>query len=449
MSLSSCRRYLEQAQIFGIRLGLENIKAVLESFGLPQESFPSVHVAGTNGKGSVCAMLDQIFRLHGYRTGLYTSPHLVEVRERIRVDGRMIPEQDFCSLLREIEKKEKKLKKAGLIAGSLTFFEILTIAAFLYFRKKKVEVAVLEVGMGGRFDATNVVRPQVSVITTISFDHQQYLGETLDRIAFEKAGIIKENTPCVCGVKHRVALRVIKKKCQEMNAPLTEVFGQGKRFSWENRPEGPVFRFQSRGGIYKYRPSLPGFHQGENAAVAITAGEAFREKGWKLSKTKIIEAIATTVWPGRLEVFSINPLIILDGCHNEAGARAVSDYLKSRIDQPLILVFAVMKDKEVEKIGRWLFPLASRIILTRPSLERAASPKDIASKMKKYREKFFLEENVASAINLALSLSEGRNPILVAGSLFLVGEAWKFLLPRAGLMWRRKASLVAFQSLKC
>ena len=431
MSFSSCRRYLDHAQVFGIRLGLENIRAVLESFGLPQESFSSVHVAGTNGKGSVCAMLDQIFRHHGFSTGLYTSPHLVEVRERIRVNGRMIPERDFRCLLREIEKNEKKLKKAGLVAGSLTFFEILTIAAFLYFREKKVDLAVLEVGMGGRFDATNVVRPEVSVITTVSFDHQQYLGQTLDRIAFEKAGIIKENTPCVCGVKEKVALQVIKEKCLELNAPLIEVFGRGNRFSSKNRLGGEVFSFQFRGDIYEYRPSLPGFHQGENAAVAITAVEAFRQKGWKLSKSKIIRAVGNTIWPGRLEVFRTDPLIILDGCHNEAGAKAVSDYLKRRINQPLILVFAVMKDKEVGKIGRWLFPLASRIVLTRPSLERAARPEEIASKIKRYREKYFLEECVDSAMKLALSLSEGHNPILVAGSLFLVGEVRKFLLARA------------------
>jgi dihydrofolate synthase/folylpolyglutamate synthase len=444
MSLSSCQKYLEQAQLFGIRLGLENIKTVLESFGLPPRNFPSVHVAGTNGKGSVCAMLDQIFRLHGYKTGLYTSPHLVEVRERIKVNGRMISEEDFCRLLGEIEKREKKLKRAGLIAGSLTFFEILTIASLLYFGEKKVEMAVFEVGMGGRFDATNVVRPQVAAITTISYDHQQYLGQTLDRIAFEKAGIIKENIPCVCGVKNRTALRVIKKKCQELQAPFLEVFGQGRKFSWENSSSGFLFTLQSDSGTYRYQPSLPGFHQGENAAVAITVAEVLKKQGWQLAKSKIIEAIATTSWPGRLEIFSAIPLIILDGCHNPAGAQAVRDYVKGRINQPLILVFAVMKDKDVEKIAQLLFPLASRIILTRPPLERAASPQEIASRVRKYRENYFLEEDVASAIRLALALSEGRIPILIAGSLFLVGEAKKFFSSFGRTARGGKVSSVAF-----
>lgn len=444
MSSTSCQRYLEQAQLFGVRLGLENIRAVLESFGQPHQSYPAVHVAGTNGKGSVCAMLDQVFRLHGFKTGLYTSPHLVDVRERIKINGRMIPEEDFCRLLREIEKKEKRLKKAGLITGSLTFFEILTVVALLYFREKKVDLAVLEVGMGGRFDATNVVSPQVSVITTISYDHQQYLGDTLDKIAFEKAGIIKENTPCVCGVKNRIALQVIKKKCQELQAPLIEVFGQGRKFSWKDSRKGPVFIFQSNSQTYRYQPSLPGLHQGENAAVAITVAEVMKERGWKLNKNEIIKAIATANWPGRLEIFSSKPLIILDGCHNEAGARVVSDYVKTRINQPVILVFAVMKDKDVEKIARWLFPLASRIILTRPPLERAASPQEIASKITKYRPKYFLEEDVASAVRLALTLSAGQIPILIAGSLFLVGEAKKFFSAYGQTVRRAKASSVAF-----
>lgn len=428
MSSLSRYPYLEQARLFGIRLGLDNIQAMLEEFGHPHLAYPSVHVAGTNGKGSVCAMLERIFREHGVRTGLYTSPHLVDVRERIQVNGELIPADELRKILKEIEKKEKKLKSEGKVTGALTFFEILTLAAFLYFRQAGVQLAVLEVGMGGRFDATNVVRPELSVITTISYDHQQYLGSNLRKIAFEKAGIIKEGVPCVCGVKNKEALSVIKKRCFECRAPLRLVFEKPADFQTKTDREGEIFIYRSSSAIYRFRPSLPGKHQGENAAVAIAAAETLREKGWKLEKKKIIEALENTVWPGRLEMVSSFPPIILDGCHNPAGARAVSEYWKKRIEQPGILVFAVMKDKEIEKIARWLFPLASRIILTRPSLERAALPAEIAERIPEYRQRYFLEEDVPSAIRLALALSGGQVPVLIAGSLFLVGEARKFLL---------------------
>lgn len=424
--------YLEQARFFGIRLGLENILGMLADFDNPHLDYPIIHVAGTNGKGSVCAMLERIFRLHGFRTGLYTSPHLVDVRERIQVSGSLIKEKELKELLREIEREEKKLKAAGRLAGALTYFEILTIAAFLYFNRRKVDLAVLEVGMGGRFDATNVVRPEVSVITTVSYDHQQYLGSTLGRIAFEKAGIIKKNVPCVCGVGSRKALQVIRKRCREEKAPLVLAFGRGREFIVEEEGGKEVFIYRTGSGEYRFTPSLRGRHQGENAALSIAVSELMRENGWKLSKEKIIKGVESTSWPGRLEVFSSCPPVILDGCHNEAGAMVVSRFWEKAFARPAILVFGVMKDKEIEKVARWLFPLAARIILTRPALERAALPAEIAARLPEYRDRYFLEEDVPSALRLALSLSGGQIPVLVAGSLFLVGEAKQFLLAPAG-----------------
>lgn len=431
MSPLASYRYLEQAQLFGIRLGLENIQAVLEDFGNPHQSYPVIHVAGTNGKGSVCAMLEKIFRLPGYRTGLYTSPHLVDVRERIQVNGNLIREKDLKELLDEIEKRERKLKAGGRVAGALTYFEILTIAAFLYFARKKVDLAILEVGMGGRFDATNVVRPEVSVITTVSYDHQQYLGSSLEKIAFEKAGIIKEGVPCVCGVRSPDALRVIKKRCREAGARLVQVFGQRRKFSAGEDGRGEFFLYRTDTATYKFRPSLPGRHQGENAAVAVAASELMRERGWRLGKKKIIQGVESASWPGRLEIFGSAPPVVLDGCHNEAGAMVVNRFWKKTFNRPAILVFGVMKDKEIEKIARWLFPLASRVVLTRPSLERAAGPLDVAARLPGYRDRYFLEEDVPAALRLALVLSGGEVPVLVAGSLFLVGEARQFLLLQA------------------
>lgn len=426
MPHSKCFEYLEQAQLFGIRLGLENITALLDSFEKPHLAFPVIHVAGTNGKGSVCAMLERILREHGLKTGLYTSPHLVDVRERIIVSGQMISGEELCQRLKEIKKHEQKLKKKGLISGQLTYFEILTAAAFLHFREKKVDAAVMEVGMGGRFDATNVVNPEVAVITSISLDHQQYLGETVEKIAAEKAGIIKPGKPCVSGVRNKEAARIIRQRCQELGSPLVEVFGRGRKLSLERNSPPMTFIYETESQAYRFRPSLPGFHQGENAATAISVLEVLKKLGWKLEKRKIIKGLSQTEWPGRLEIISRKPLIILDGCHNEDGARAVSEFLKRMVRQPVILVFAVMKDKDVEKIARSLFPLAARIILTRPPVERAAQPEEIARKLPEFGEKYFLEEDAFSAFRLALALSEGQVPVLMAGSLYLVGEAKKF-----------------------
>jgi len=426
MSSSKSFEYLNQAQLFGIRLGLENITALLDSFDRPQVAFPVLHVAGTNGKGSVCAMLERVLREHGLKTGLYTSPHLVEVRERIKVNGQMMTPEELSIWLKEIKKHEEKLKKRGQIAGQLTYFEILTASAFLHFREKKVDLAVLEVGMGGRYDATNVVNPVVSVITSISYDHQQYLGDTIEKIAGEKAGIIKPGQPCVSGARNKEAARVIRKKCQELSAPLVEVFGRGRKL-WLEKDSWPMtFVYQTGSQTYRFTPSLPGFHQGENAAIAVSTLEVLKKQGWKIEKKKILKGLNQTEWPGRLEIISRRPLIILDGCHNEDGARAISDYLKKTVNQPVILVFAVMKDKEVEKIASRLFPLTARIILTRPPVDRAARPEEMARKLPESSGKYFLEEDVSQALRLALALSEGQVPILVAGSLYLVGEAKKF-----------------------
>ncbi|HRD02509.1 MAG TPA: folylpolyglutamate synthase/dihydrofolate synthase family protein [Candidatus Saccharicenans sp.] len=422
----ACQRYLDEAQLFGIKLGLDNMRSILSHLGQPEKNFPSIHVAGTNGKGSVSAMLERIFQLNGFKTGLYTSPHLIDIRERISLNGRMIPEKTFCCLLLEIKKKEKKLKKAGEMGGSLTFFEILTLCAFDYFSQEKVDLAVFEVGLGGRFDATNVITPEISVITSISYDHQQYLGKTMSKIAGEKAGIIKRGVPCISGVRNQTALNVIEKKCQEMGAPLIKVFGRGRELTHHQMKDGYLFSFKTPCATYRFRPSLPGLHQGENAAIAITAAEAMQEHGYQLQKDKVIEALETVVWPGRLEIISRTPLIILDGGHNEDAARAVSDYIRENIGQPVILVFAIMKDKDIEKVASKLFPLASRIILTRPPMDRAARPRDIARRLPEFSQRFFLEEDVPSALRLALTLSSGKVPVVVGGSLFLVGEVKKF-----------------------
>jgi dihydrofolate synthase/folylpolyglutamate synthase len=428
MKPARCRDYLGHLQHFGIKLGLENISILLGALGDPQRAFPSVHVAGTNGKGSVSAMLDRILRNGGFRTGLYTSPHLVNVEERVRVDGVTITPGRFCALIERIKGAIDGLMAAGRLVYHPTFFEVLTALAFLHFRERKVDVAVLEVGMGGRFDATNVVRPLVSVITTISRDHEKHLGATLREIAFEKAGIIKPGVPAVCGVRKGAALEEIRRRARERGAPLTRVFGPKTRLEGRRTIDGYRFLYTSGHGRYAFTPGLAGRYQGENAAVAIAAAEVL-SRTWKpLAKSAIIRGVREARWEGRLDTASRRPLVLLDGAHNEEGAASLAAHIREVIRRPVILVFAAMKDKDVRAMGRRLFPQARTVILTQVPYKRSASPSDILRVNPEFRDRIKLEPETAQAVRLALEEAGGRTPVVIAGSLFLVGEVKKLRL---------------------
>jgi dihydrofolate synthase/folylpolyglutamate synthase len=430
MNPAECRAYLGRLEQFGIKLGLENIASLLEALGDPQRTFPAVHVAGTNGKGSVSAMLESILGTHGFRTALYTSPHLVRVEERIRVGGRTIPPERFRSLLERIKDAADRLMRSGRLNGHPTFFEVLTALAFLYFQERKVDVAVLEVGMGGRFDATNVVHPLVSVITTISKDHEQHLGSRLRQIAFEKAGIIKPGVPVVCGVRRGAALDEIRRQARERGAPLVRVFGPGTSFKVELKAAGYRILFSDGAADYVLRPALAGRHQGENAAIAAVTAEVL-SRTWKpLRKSGIIEGIGDARWEGRLETVSSRPLVVLDGAHNPEGARSLASYVREVIRKPVILVFAAMKDKDLRGVARNLFPAARSVILTRVPYERSAAPADILAAAREFAAGARLEPDVREAVRLALAESRGHIPVVVAGSLFLVGEVKRLRLFR-------------------
>ncbi len=425
MNYTQCLKYLERIQNLGIKFGLDNVRTVLSSFNNPHQRYASVLVAGTNGKGSVCAMLSRILSLHGFRVGLFTSPHLVKVEERVRVGEVPIARKDFCRTLTVLRKKIEELIAARRLLTPPTYFELLTCLAFLHFEEQNVDIAVLEVGMGGRLDATNVVVPRVSVITTISGEHQQYLGEGLDQIAFEKAGIIKTGVPVVCGVERREAYLTIKKRAEELQAPFSGVFDREGCFVVERKTERLSFVYQSGREKYVFSPSLRGEHQGRNAAVAIVASEQLSRTWRRLEKKKIVEGVETAGWPGRLEVISCRPLVVLDGAHNVEGAQALRKYARDFLPSPLILVFAIMRDKEVEKVARLLFPLAERVILTRFPYFRSSSPEEIMERAPAFRDRFVLESDPHRAFSLAQRLAGPDGCVLVAGSLFLVGEIKK------------------------
>jgi dihydrofolate synthase/folylpolyglutamate synthase len=422
MNYEQCLSYLERIQNLGIKFGLDNVRTVLSSFDNPHQKFASVLVAGTNGKGSVCAMLAQILILHNFHVGLFTSPHLVRVEERIKIGNKPIPTRSFCRWLTILRKRIEQLIASKKLLSPPTYFELLTCLAFLYFDEQQVDMAVLEVGMGGRFDATNVVVPSVSVITTISGEHKKFLGETPSQIAFEKAGIVKRGIPVVCGVQESEALETIKKRAEELHAPFHAVFAGKRSFITQKAERRYSFVYKTGKENYSFSPSLQGEHQGKNAAMAIVASEQLSKTWQRLEKEKIVEGIERTNWEGRLEVVSRNPLVILDGAHNEEGAQALKKYFEDFPSSPLILVFAIMRDKEIVRIADILFPLANKIILTRFPYFRAALPEDIKKQAQGFQDRFVIESDVNRAIDRAIRSAGSQGCVLAAGSLYLVGE---------------------------
>jgi dihydrofolate synthase / folylpolyglutamate synthase len=454
MTPAGSRDYLGHLQHFGIKLGLENIAALCLALGNPQNSFLSIHVAGTNGKGSVSAMLAEIMREHGLKTGLYTSPHLARVEERIRINGRCISSKRFRAQLSRLKSVIDGLMAGGKLVYHPTYFEVMTALAFLEFAERQVDVAVLEVGMGGRFDATNLVRPLISVITTIAKDHQQHLGSTLKQIAFEKAGIIKPAVPVVCGVREGEALREIRRVARERNAPLVEALGRGRSLEAKKAPVGFRFVYKGEAGRYEFTPGLAGQHQGSNAAVAISATEVLSTYWRPFEKAKVLKGIRQARWEGRLETVRRRPFVILDGAHNIEGVTALAAHVREVIGRRVVLVFGAMKDKDLRAMTRVLFPIASTVVLTRVPYKRSADPEDLLAAAPPFKGRVLLEPDTRKAVELAQAESEKGTctlgmcprsdgektrgartrgtcpptPVVIAGSLFLIGEVKRLRL---------------------
>ncbi len=400
------------------RLGLDRIAALLAALGHPERSCRIVHVAGTNGKGSTCAMLESGLRAAGYRTGLFTSPHLVEPTERIQVAGRAVSTPQFTAAFDRVHACAEELLGDGRIDLHPTYFECVTAMALLLFRDGGVEFAVLEVGLGGRLDATNVVAPELCVITPVDFDHEAWLGKSLESIAAEKAGILKPGVPAVIAEQRPEAARVIEERAAGLGAALTHtsavplsglaIDARGSAFAWDGAP---------------VRCPLAGEHQVENTRAAIAALSLLA-----VPPPAIREGIAATVWPGRLERVSVRPEIILDGAHNPAGARALAAYLDRFYDPAgVCLVYGVMRDKAVSEMAAILFPRARRVILTAPAQSRAVRPESIRDMAD--HQSIQVAPDIRAA--LALAAAEPAGAIFITGSLFLVGEARALLMPDA------------------
>jgi dihydrofolate synthase / folylpolyglutamate synthase len=412
---------------FGIKLGLDAINAVLTDLGHPQNDYRIIHIAGTNGKGSVAAMLSTIFHEAGYRVGRYTSPHLERFNERICIDNAPIGDAMVVSAY-------ERVCATPRLGRELTFFEFTTAMALYAFARQKVEWAIVETGMGGRLDATNAVRPELTVVTNIALEHKAYLGSTLAAIAGEKAGIVKAGVPLVTGVSQPSARDVILKRAEGLGAPT---YLKGRDFRCRRNREGR-FSYFGRSHTWRHLDSgLKGRHQIENAALALAACETLIGMGRvDISEEDIRKGLASSRWPGRLEVVSRRPLVILDGAHNLMAARKLSGYLKEQYPHKKItLVIGVLDDKACEPILKDLMAPCHRVIITQPVIDRAIPAKKLAEVARKFATDVAVVPNVGAAVGQALQQCEDDEVVCVAGSLYVVGEA-KAALREMGLMKR-------------
>jgi dihydrofolate synthase/folylpolyglutamate synthase len=404
------------------KLGLERISAVLEALGRPQEPLRFVHVAGTNGKGSTCAMVESALREHGFRTGLFTSPHLAEPTERIRMDGRAIAADRFAEAFDRVHAAVEELLARGAIDLHTTYFETVTAMALLVFAEDGADVVVLEVGLGGRLDATNVVSPELCVITPVDFDHEAFLGKSLESIAGEKAGILKPGVPAVFARQRPEAARVLDQRAAELAIPIART-ADWSVCDLDLDARGSRFRLSGERDLRLTCP-LAGEHQVENA---VTAAVALTRLG--VADAAIEAGIARTRWPGRLERVCERPEIILDGAHNPAGARALAAYIdRFYAHRRVRLIYGAMRDKAIDEISGILFPRAQQVIVTAPLQARALAPealRDIGGHP---------GLRTAPSLREALALVGDASPddvIFVTGSLFLVAEARAILISAA------------------
>ncbi len=406
---------------------LERMRVILSKLGNPHKSLKCIHIAGTKGKGSTAAMVTSILSAEGYKVGLYTSPHLISPRERVRIGSRLISEEEFASCMSLVKSAVEELSCKGYIKP--TFFEAYTSLAFAYFYQKKVDFAIVEVGLGGRLDATNVIEPLVGIITPISLDHTNILGNDIISIAKEKAGIIKSGSKIIISPQENSAFFVLKKICEEKGATFYQV---GKDIKFKIlQATSRYFIFQLQ-GLSSFYPSLflplAGEHQLLNAATAVGAVELLKDFGFKISKRAIERGLRRVKWPGRMQVLKYRPTILVDCAHNGASANYLAEFLKKfflKKRKNLILILAILKNKDVEGIAKPLCPLASKIIITRANSPRALPQEEILSKIKVYcPSKPMIEENINLALKRARQIARKKDVICITGSIYIVGEVF-------------------------
>ncbi len=427
MNHADAMTYLLDLERLGIKFGLENIEGLAQELGHPERSYRSILVAGTNGKGSTAALLESILRAAGYRTGRYTSPHLVRLEERMTVAGALISAEELASVVERVRDAAKRLRKRETLLTEPTFFEVTTACAFEFFRRKGAEVAVLEVGMGGRWDATNIVPASMTIITRIGLDHERFLGNTLEAIASEKAATIKPGCPVVVGSLEREALEVVRAEAARQGSLLFET-DKETSVEAETINGKQKVRLVTPEAVYEeLLLPLRGAHQVENLAVAVRAAEISASVGFNVSREAVRSGVADTQWEARLEKICSRPSLLIDSAHNPLGAAALARYLASQPHHHRVLLFALMDDKSIPGILGPLLPHVRAMVATKPPNRRARNPQPVVDWAVENGLAAEAIEATDRALARARQLAGEEGEIIVAGSTFLAGEVKRIL----------------------
>lgn len=416
MSDNHAIEYLFSLSTLGWKLGLDTIREMLRELGNPQNRYRTIHVAGTNGKGSTCAMIESILRAAGYKTGLYTSPHLVYAGERIRCNGQAINKEELVAYIHLITPLIEKYR--------CTFFEALTAIAFRYFADQRVEIAVIEVGLGGRLDATNVIVPMLSIITDIDIDHKKQLGTTRRKIASEKAGIIKENSICLATCQSQQVNSLLAKICSERQTEFHCVRPEDNIENLRIGENNSIFDLRLNGITYSsIQLSLAGQHQIKNAALAITAAAILNDRFFPISVEVMAQGLASVSWPGRLQLISENPKIVIDVAHNPAGISVLTNAIRTLFHyQRLIVLFGVCKDKNYRSMIKQLAPLADLFITVQANNERSLSRITIARHAAAYVKDIYNALSITEGLNYAIRHAQPGDLILCTGSHYVLND---------------------------
>lgn len=425
------RELAAPTQAAAAKFDLENITVLAERLGRPDRAYPSAHIAGTNGKGSTAAFLESILRRAGFRTGLYTSPHLERINERMRINGEEIGDESFGAIFTRLQALIEELLAARKLRAHPTYFECVTAMAFECFARERVEFGVFEVGLGGRLDATNILSPVVTIITRIDFDHENFLGHSLKEIAGEKAGILKPGVPVIVAEQRPEAREVIIARAKELTCSVLE---PAQLFRMEEQSSNNGF-FRARvtelssGEPFDIAPSLPGRFQLQNALNALAAARYLTSRGFRVSAKDITEGISRTAWPGRLEKLQSSPDVYLDGAHNPGAARELAEFLEQNFARRKIwLIYGALRDKAVDEVAGQLFPHAAEVIFTEPRTSRAISAPRLAEIASHHASSFTVISSAEQALDRALAKAAPNDAIFITGSLYLVGQLrhyWK------------------------
>lgn len=431
MDYMQAMEYIEDAAKFSMKLGLSRTEKILEFLGEPHKKLKCIHIAGTNGKGSTTAMISNILIEMGYKVGMYTSPYIEEFEERIQTNNKNIPKEELARAITKVSIAVDKVLELGY--DNPTQFEIITCAGLLYFYEQDVDFAVIEVGLGGRLDSTNVINPILSIITSISYDHMNILGDTLSQIAFEKAGIIKENVPVILYPQSEEAERVIEKVCYERESKLIRVPLDSAKFKEceDILVSGRAKKVQNiivNTGLWTYniKLALLGKHQLLNCATVLYAVEELKKLGIKINREAVIEALSKVEWIGRFETLNIKPLVVIDGAHNIDGIKKLKESLETYLKyNDIVLILGILADKQVEDMIKVIAPIAKKVICVTPHSERA----ELAEKLKKIVEKYNSNceaiEDYISAYEVGISYCNKEDLLLISGSLYMVGDMRK------------------------